>query len=85
MAIDHAGDRIRVNAVCPGDTDTPMLATAIKGVDRETRLRRLGEAIPIGRVAAPSEIAAVVAFLASDKASYITGALIPVDGGNTAR
>jgi NAD(P)-dependent dehydrogenase (short-subunit alcohol dehydrogenase family) len=85
MAIDHAGDRIRVNAVCPGDTDTPMLATAIEGVDRETRLRRLGEAIPIGRVAAPSEIAAVVAFLASDKASYITGALIPVDGGNTAR
>jgi meso-butanediol dehydrogenase / (S,S)-butanediol dehydrogenase / diacetyl reductase len=85
MAIDHASDRIRVNAVCPGDTDTPMLDTAIAGVDRKTRLARLGASIPMGRVADAHEIASVVAFLASDKAAYITGALLPVDGGNTAR
>ncbi len=85
MAIDHAPDHIRVNAICPGDTDTPMLETAIAGVDRQTRLKHLGAAIPMGRVAEPREIACAVAFLASDKAAYITGALLPVDGGNTAR
>ena len=85
MAIDHVKDGIRVNAVCPGDTDTPMLETAIAEVDRVSRLKQLGEAIPMGRVAEAREIAALVAFLASDKASYITGALIPIDGGNTAR
>jgi len=85
MAIDHVADHIRVNAVCPGDTDTPMLETAIAGVDRETRLKRLGASIPLGRVASPKEIACLVVYLASDKAAYITGALVPIDGGNTAR
>ncbi len=85
MAIDHAKENIRVNAICPGDTDTPMLETAIKNVDRATRLERLGAGIPMGRVASPSEIAPLAVFLASSQASYITGALIPVDGGNVAR
>jgi NAD(P)-dependent dehydrogenase (short-subunit alcohol dehydrogenase family) len=85
MAIDHAKDAIRVNAICPGDTDTPMLETAVQGIDRDARLALLGGAIPLGRVAKPEEIAHLAVFLASDKAAYITGALLPVDGGNTAR
>ena len=86
MALDHAKDGIRVNAVCPGDTATPMLdsAIALRGVDREEGLKQLGAAVPMGRVATPEEIAKAVIFLASDDASYITGATLAVDGGHTA-
>ncbi|HWL71144.1 MAG TPA: glucose 1-dehydrogenase [Geminicoccus sp.] len=85
MAIDHARDGIRVNAVCPGDTDTTMLDGAMEGPDRAAELARMGQALPLGRVGQPAEIAKVVAFLASDDASFITGACLPVDGGNTAQ
>jgi meso-butanediol dehydrogenase/(S,S)-butanediol dehydrogenase/diacetyl reductase len=85
MALDHASDGIRVNAVCPGDTDTPMQDSAFADGDRVAGLARVGATVPLGRVAAPSEIARVVAFVASQDASYITGAMIPVDGGTTAR
>jgi NAD(P)-dependent dehydrogenase (short-subunit alcohol dehydrogenase family) len=85
MALDHARDGIRVNAVCPGDTDTDMLAREHEGKERGPALARLGAAIPLGRVARPEEIARVVAFLASDEASFMTGALVPVDGGNSAQ
>ena len=83
MALDHAREGIRVNAVCPGDTDTRMLDVGRDGqsADRAT----LGDAIPLGRVADPAEIAQAVAFLASDEASFVTGACLPVDGGNTAQ
>lgn len=84
MAIDHAKDGIRVNAVCPGDTETAMLLSGREEEERETVLARLGQAIPLGRVGQPADIAAAVAFLASDAASYITGVLLPVDGGSTA-
>jgi NAD(P)-dependent dehydrogenase (short-subunit alcohol dehydrogenase family) len=85
MAMDHARDGIRVNAVCPGDTDTPMQDSAFADGDRVAGLARVGETVPLGRVATPLEIAKVVVFVASEDASYITGAMIPVDGGTTAR
>jgi meso-butanediol dehydrogenase / (S,S)-butanediol dehydrogenase / diacetyl reductase len=85
MAIDHARDGIRVNAVCPGDTDTPMQDSAFADGNRDAGLARVGETVPLGRVATPLEVAKAVAFVASGAASYITGAMIPVDGGTTAR
>lgn len=82
LAIDHAKDNIRANAICPGPVDTPLLVT---GVDAIQGLRADWERrVPMNRFADPAEIAAVAAFLASDDASYLTGASIPVDGGLTA-
>lgn len=82
LAIDHARDGIRANAVCPGPVDTPILTT---GVDAIPGLRAEWEGIvPSKRFARAEEIAAVAAFLASDDASGVTGAAIPVDGGLTA-
>jgi meso-butanediol dehydrogenase/(S,S)-butanediol dehydrogenase/diacetyl reductase len=69
MAVDHAAQGVRVNAIAPGPTATPMF----------------GEAMPIGRLAQPEELAAAAAFLASDDASYVTGAVFAVDGGQTAK
>jgi len=84
MALDHATEGIRVNAVCPGDTDTPMLAAGLSGKARAEALAAYGAAIPMGRVGTPEDVARVTAFLASDAAGYMTGALIPVDGGMSA-
>ncbi len=80
LAITLARRGIRVNAVCPGITDTAMAKFFVH--DKAAfELRR--QHIPMGRMAAPEEVAATVAFLASDDASYITGAALPVDGGMT--
>jgi NAD(P)-dependent dehydrogenase (short-subunit alcohol dehydrogenase family) len=86
MALDHAKDDIRVNCVCPGDIDTPMLASGIakRGLSYEEGLKLLGANIPMGRVAQPEEIAKAVVFLLSDDASFMTGAMLSVDGGSTA-
>jgi meso-butanediol dehydrogenase/(S,S)-butanediol dehydrogenase/diacetyl reductase len=79
--IDHAREGVRINAVCPGPVDTPI----ISGIDAWPGVRDAwNERVPMGRFARPEEIAGVVAFLASDDASYITGAIIAVDGGLTA-
>ena len=81
LAIDHAREGVRVNAVCPGPVDTPI----ISGVNQIPGVREAwNESVPLGRFARPEEIANVVTFLASDEASYVTGAIIAVDGGVTA-
>jgi NAD(P)-dependent dehydrogenase (short-subunit alcohol dehydrogenase family) len=84
-ALEHAADGIRVNAVCPAETDTPMLGRGLSGADRKARLQTLAAAIPIGRIAHADEVAKVVAFLASDDASFMTGSLVPIDGGTSAQ
>ena len=85
MAVDHAKDNIRVNAVLPGTVDTPMVRSSAKrfgGADGlEQTLQQWGESHPLGRVAHADEIANLIAFLLSDKASFITGASYRADGG----
>ena len=83
MATDHAGDGIRINAICPGSVDTPMLAAAAQENDLEVDefLNMVAEDSPNGRIATPEDIAALVLFLASDAASHITGTALPIDGG----
>jgi NAD(P)-dependent dehydrogenase (short-subunit alcohol dehydrogenase family) len=85
MALDHAYEGIRINAICPGDVETPMLYEegAERGLGPEDALREADAASPTGRVTSPDEVAALVIFLASDAAAQITGTAIPIDGGNT--
>lgn len=88
-AIDYAEYNIRVNCICPGTIDTPLLAKAIEGFSSITNLSHddilysLESAQPIKRIAKPAEIANVVRFLLSDESSFITGSLISADGGYT--
>lgn len=90
-AIDYAGDNIRTNAVCAGTTDTPLYHRAIDaycqrtGADKATVHQQEALLQPLGRIAKPEDVANVVIFLASDKASFITGSLYHVDGGYTLR
>ena len=86
MALDHARDHIRVNSVCPGEIHTRMVddILAKRGGDPAENLRALAAGIPMQRLAHPSEVARCVHFLASDLASYVTGAHLSVDGGNDA-
>jgi NAD(P)-dependent dehydrogenase (short-subunit alcohol dehydrogenase family) len=86
MALDHARDNIRVNSVCPGEIHTHMVdeILAKRGGDLATELKALAAGIPMRRLADPVEVARCVLFLASDLASYVTGANLPVDGGNDA-
>jgi NAD(P)-dependent dehydrogenase (short-subunit alcohol dehydrogenase family) len=86
MALDHAAEGIRVNAVCPGDVDTPMLEqeAEVDGISHGEALAVYGSQSPSGRVSTDDEVAALCLFLASDQAAQITGAAIPIDGGNTA-
>lgn len=85
MAIDHARQGIRVNCVCPGDTDTPMLAAdaQARGMQWEDYLASAANR-PMGRIGWPEEIARAVLFLATDDSSFMTGATLVVDGGGIA-
>lgn len=88
MALDHADVRVRVNSISPGSVRTPILALAAQklGSDlpEEEVFARFGAAHPIGRIGEPEEIAEMVAYLASDRAGFITGADFILDGGLTA-
>jgi meso-butanediol dehydrogenase/(S,S)-butanediol dehydrogenase/diacetyl reductase len=81
LALDHGRDGVRVNAVCPTVTLTPMTGSMR---DDKKLMAKLCERIPLGRPAMPTDIAAVIAFLASEDASFVTGVNLPVDGGVTA-
>jgi meso-butanediol dehydrogenase/(S,S)-butanediol dehydrogenase/diacetyl reductase len=79
---DHAGDNIRVNAVCPNEVNTPMLRSGFerRGIDPDNAVKDLGKTVPLGRIAEPEDIADVIAFLASDEARYICGETVEVTG-----
>ncbi len=86
LALDWAPEGIRVNAVCPGIVDTPMLEGFFEQLpDPERARREFATAQPLGRLARPEECAAAALFLASQGASFITGVALPVDGGFTAQ
>jgi len=86
LALDYATNNIRVNALCPGIVDTPMLRWgASQETDPEAALERYSSEQPIGRLATPEECAYVALWLFSDEASFVTGVAMPVDGGLTAK
>jgi len=86
MALDHAEDGIRINAVAPGEVNTPMLSAQRSHAPTAEELQELADAtIPMKRLAQPEEVASVVVFLASEAASYMTGSIVNVDAGYTAR
>ena len=80
---DHAHQKIRVNAVCPNEVNTPMIRSGfeIRGMDADAALKTLNDSVPLGHIAEPEEIADVILFLASNSARYMCGALVEVNGG----
>lgn len=88
LGMRYAAEKIRVNAVCPGPIDTPMLPRFFNASTPEQAAayrEKVVTAIPMGRIGQPQEIAHAAMWLASDFASFVTGAALPVDGGYTAR
>lgn len=85
MAIDHAAQNIRVNCVCPGSVDTPLLEKEMDDLGGADLQRpKFASRHPMNRIATPEEIAHAIAYLASDEASFVTGIALPVDGGRAA-
>jgi NAD(P)-dependent dehydrogenase (short-subunit alcohol dehydrogenase family) len=78
MAVDYARNHIRVNAIVPGTTETPMIAALLK--DEEVRDRLIAKS-PLGRLGTPEDVASLAVFLASDESCYCTGGLYRVEGG----
>ena len=86
LAVDLAARGIRVNCVCPGTTDTPLVQEAVRrAADPEAARRRLETIRPLGRLGRAEEIAEAIVFLASESCGYATGAVLAVDGGYTAQ
>jgi 2-keto-3-deoxy-L-fuconate dehydrogenase len=82
LAIDHVGDGIRVNAVCPGTVDSPWVRRLVDEAGESLDALRARQ--PMGRLGMPDEIAAAVLYLASDSAAFVTGSELVIDGGLTA-
>jgi NAD(P)-dependent dehydrogenase (short-subunit alcohol dehydrogenase family) len=85
LALQVARHRIRVNAICPGIIQTPLSLGQKAGAEAQAFFARFAARIPLGRVGQPTDVAAAVAFLASDQARQITGAALLIDGGQTMR
>ena len=81
MALDYATDNVRVNCLCPGFTETPLLAGVLK---TKAEYQALAEQHPMKRLATPQEVAYGALFLASDESAFVTGIALPIDGGFTA-
>jgi len=85
LAVDHGAAKVRVNCICPGDTDTAMLRSEAQQLgENESRFLAESARRPLGRIGSPEEIAKAVLYLASDAASFVTGTAMVVDGGGLA-
>ncbi len=82
LAVDHVGEGIRVNAVCPGTVDTPWVRRLVEETGESLEALRARQ--PLGRLGTPEEIAGAILYLASGEAAFVTGAVFPIDGGLTA-
>lgn len=81
IAIEHAGDNIRINAVAPAVVETPVYNTFLSAAEVKEVLPSFRSFHPLGRNGQPADVVAAILFLASEEASWITGAVLPVDGG----
>ena len=84
IAVEYAPAGVRVNAIAPGIVDTPMTHGFADAMPPDA-ITQIGAQIPLGRLGVPAEIASLAVFLASNESSYLTGAIISVDGGYTAQ
>jgi NAD(P)-dependent dehydrogenase (short-subunit alcohol dehydrogenase family) len=85
MALDHAYEKIRVNCICPSIVETPLGTASLASTGDVEEARRIrAREIPLGRLGKPEDVAELAVYLASDEASWVTGAAWPLDGGLTA-